>query len=86
VRVGPDRPERLRRGRPQRREAQVLVEDLERYQVVSNLVRNPRCPIAISLGLVPRLNPREMKALAVDRNVPEAVRKHAQKFIRQPGR
>lgn len=58
----------------------------KRYQVVSNLVRNPRCPIAISLGLVPRLNPREMKALAVDRNVPEAVRKHAQKFIRQPGR
>jgi hypothetical protein len=58
----------------------------KRYQVISNLVRNPRTPIAVSLGLVSRINPRDMKMLAVDRNVPEAVRKQAQKFVKQPGR
>jgi hypothetical protein len=58
----------------------------KRYQVVSNLVKNPRTPIAVSMGLVSRMNPRDMKSLTVDRNVPEAVRKQAQKFVRTPGR
>jgi hypothetical protein len=52
------------------------------YGVVSSLVRNPRTPLAISLGMVSRLNPRDIKSLSVDRNVPEAIRKHAQKFVR----
>jgi hypothetical protein len=52
------------------------------YGVVASLVRNPRTPLAISLGMVSRLNPKDIKALAVDRNVPEAIRKHAQKFVR----
>jgi len=56
----------------------------KRYAVVANLVKNPRTPLAVSLGLVSRLNPRDLKGLAFDRNVPEAVRKHAQKFTRQP--
>jgi hypothetical protein len=56
----------------------------KRYTVVSNLVRNPRTPIGIALTLVSRLNPRDLKGITVDRNVPEAVRKHAQKFVRQP--
>ena len=54
----------------------------KRYQVVANLVRNPKTPIGMSLNLVPRLNPRDIKNLTVDRNVPEVVRKHAQKFIK----
>jgi hypothetical protein len=56
----------------------------KRYGVIANLVRNPRTPIAISLGMVARLNPRDIKSVAVDRNVPEAIRKHAQRFIRAP--
>jgi len=52
------------------------------YGVVSSLVKNPRTPLAISLGMVSRLNPRDIKSLSVDRNVPEAIRKQAQKFIR----
>ena len=52
------------------------------YGVASSLVRNPRTPLAISLGMVSRLNPKDLKALAVDRNVPEAIRKQAQKFVR----
>jgi hypothetical protein len=54
----------------------------KRYGVVSNLVRNPRTPIGIALTFVPRLNPRDIKNLAFDRNVSEAVRKHAQKFVK----
>lgn len=52
------------------------------YGVVSSLVKNPRTPLAISLGMVSRLNPRDIKSLSVDRNVPEAIRKQAQKFVR----
>ena len=47
-------------------------------------MRNPRTPIGIALSLVPRLNPRDIKGLAVDRNVPEPVRKQAQKFVKAP--
>ena len=61
-------------------------EWVKKYAVVNNLVRNPRTPIGIALTLVPRLNPRDLKGLAVDRNVPETVRKHAQKFIKGPER
>jgi hypothetical protein len=54
----------------------------KRYPVVANLVRNPRTPIGIALSMVPRLNPRDIKGVALDRNVPEAVRKQAQKFVK----
>jgi hypothetical protein len=57
-------------------------EWMKRYGVVSNLVKNPRTPLAISLGLVSRLNPRDIKSLTVDRNVPEVIRKQAQKFVK----
>jgi hypothetical protein len=59
----------------------------KKYSVVANLVRNPRTPLAISLGMVSRLNPKDIKSLAFDRNVPDAIRKHAQRFIKtaQPG-
>lgn len=59
-------------------------EWVKRYVVVNNLVRNPRTPIGVSLTLVSRLNPKDIKSLAVDRNVPEPVRKHAQKFVKGP--
>ena len=55
----------------------------KRYGVVSNLVRNPRTPLALAIGMVSRLTPRDMKSIAVDRNVPEVIRKQAQKFVRQ---
>ena len=54
----------------------------KRYTVLNNLVRNPRTPVGIALGMVPRLNPRDIKGIAVDRNVPEPVRKQAQKFVK----
>jgi len=60
-------------------------EATKSYVVVNNLVRNPRTPIGVALNLVPRLNPRDLKGIVVDRNVPEAVRKQAQKFMKGPG-
>lgn len=51
--------------------------------VISNLVKNPRTPIGLSLTHLPRVNPRDMKLISVDRNVPEAIRKQALKFTRQ---
>jgi hypothetical protein len=54
----------------------------KRYGVISNLVKNPRTPLGVSIGLVSRLNPRDIKGLAVDRNVPEVIRKQAQKFLK----
>jgi len=56
----------------------------KRYGVVANLVRNPKTPVGISLGLVSRLNPRDIKGLTMDRNVPEVIRKQAQKFLKGP--
>jgi hypothetical protein len=56
----------------------------KRYAVCKNLVCNPRTPIGIALTLVPRLMPRDVKAISVDRNVPEPVRKQAQKFVKSP--
>jgi len=54
----------------------------KRYAVLSNLVKNPRTPIGISLAMVPRLNPKDIKQLSVDKNVPEVIRKAAQRFVR----
>jgi hypothetical protein len=54
----------------------------KKYTVLNNLVRNPRTPIGLALSMVPRLNPKDIKGVAVDRNVPEPVRKQAQKFVK----
>ena len=56
----------------------------KKYGVLSNLVKNPRTPLAISLNMVSRLNPRDIRNLSVDRNVSEVVRKQAQKFVKGP--
>jgi hypothetical protein len=54
---------------------------LKSYGVVLGLVKNPKTPPAISMQLLQRINERDMKMVAVDRNVPEAVRLAARKFI-----
>ncbi|HVR69469.1 MAG TPA: hypothetical protein VMT87_01380 [Vicinamibacteria bacterium] len=57
----------------------------KKYAVVANLVKNPRTPIGVSLSMVSRLNPRDIKGLTTDRNVPEVIRKQAQKFVKDKG-
>lgn len=54
---------------------------LKNYGVVIGLVKNPKTPPALSMQLLPRITERDMKMVAVDRNVPEALRLAARKFI-----
>lgn len=53
------------------------------YNVVASLVHNAKTPIAVSLGLMKRLNERDIKSLATDRNVPEPIRVAARKAFVQ---
>jgi hypothetical protein len=54
---------------------------LKNYGVVLGLVRNPKTPPAISMQLMQRLSEKDIKMLAVDRNVPEALRLIARKLM-----
>jgi hypothetical protein len=54
---------------------------LKNYGVAAALVRNPKTPSAISMHLLARLTERDIKMVAIDRNVPEAVRLAARKFV-----
>jgi hypothetical protein len=54
---------------------------LKNYGVMLGLVRNAKTPLAISMQLIQRLNERDQKMLAVDRNIPEALRLMARKLI-----
>lgn len=51
------------------------------YGVILSLVRNPKTPPGISLTLMSRLNDRDMKMLAMDRNIPEGLRLAARKYV-----
>jgi hypothetical protein len=52
---------------------------LKNYGIVTGLVKNPKTPPAISMQLLQRLSEKDVKMLAVDRNVPEALRMVARK-------
>ena len=56
---------------------------MKNYGVVAGLTRNPKTPPGISMHLVQRLNEKDLKMLSTDRNVPEAVRLAARKFLRK---
>ena len=47
------------------------------YTIMHNLVKNPRTPIANSMTLMTKMQVRDLSALAKNKNVPEAVRRHA---------
>ncbi|HEV7673063.1 MAG TPA: hypothetical protein VGQ12_00895 [Candidatus Angelobacter sp.] len=53
---------------------------LKLYPVVRNLVNNPRCPLDISLTLVKTLQVYDLKSLRHNKNVPDTIRKVAQKL------
>lgn len=57
-------------------------EWIGRYPVMKALVQNPRTPLAIAIKYVPRLAVRDMRDLAKDRNVPDAVRTMALRLYR----
>jgi hypothetical protein len=51
------------------------------YGVMLGLCRHPKTPPALSMQMVQRLTERDLKMLAIDRNVPEGLRLIARKFI-----
>jgi hypothetical protein len=53
---------------------------LKNYGVMLGLVKNPKTPPGMSMQLINRLNERDVKMLAVDRNIPEALRLVARKL------
>ena len=53
----------------------------KKYSVVTALVRNAKTPVGVSMTLLHRLVERDVKALSVDRNIPEVLRIAARKKI-----
>ena len=51
------------------------------YSIASALTRNPKTPPAISLRLLSRLSERDVKMIATDRNLPEAVRLASRRIL-----
>jgi hypothetical protein len=56
---------------------------MKAYVVMRALVNNPRAPIDVTMPLVGRMKDRDLKGLALNRNVPEVIRTLATKVIRQ---
>ena len=50
------------------------------YPIIHNLARNPRTPLPTAIGILPRLRDKDLKALAQNRNVSEAVRRQANRI------
>lgn len=55
------------------------------YPIIHHLVRNPRTPVAVSLPLLNRIFPKDLKGLTNNRNVPEVIRKTAQRLLKARG-
>jgi hypothetical protein len=55
----------------------------KKYNIIRNLVFNPRTPIDASLGLMKGLMTKDLKILTENKDVPEAVRKLAQRLFVQ---
>ena len=54
------------------------------YGVVAALAKNPKTPLGISLHLVQRLNDRDLKSVAMDRNLQEPLKLAVRKRIVSP--
>lgn len=56
---------------------------MRKYPIALALVRNPRTPIPIAVGLVPRMAVRDLRILRLDRNISDAVRTRANRLYHQ---
>jgi hypothetical protein len=55
---------------------------MKSYIVVKNLTKNPKTPLDVSLHLLPRLTPVDLKFLTGNKNIPETLRSTALKLQR----
>jgi len=53
----------------------------KKYAVVSALVNNPKTPVSISLGFIPRIPERDLAILEKSRNIPGPVRTAARNLL-----
>ncbi|HEV2290042.1 MAG TPA: hypothetical protein VGR81_13950 [Candidatus Acidoferrales bacterium] len=53
---------------------------MKNYTIVRNLASNSKTPLDISLRLLPRINPRDLKILSASKNIPETLRAMAAKM------
>jgi hypothetical protein len=56
---------------------------MKNYNVVKNLINNPRCPLDLSLTMVKNLQTNDLKALSMNKNVPETLKKVALKNFKE---
>lgn len=56
-------------------------EWMKKYVIVKALVRNPKTQPAMAMRLIPRLTLMDLRMLAKDKNVPEAVRIQARRVV-----
>jgi hypothetical protein len=55
------------------------------YPIIHNLARNPRTPMATAVHILPRIRSRDLKAISLNRNVSEAVRRQAYRLSEMRG-
>ncbi len=55
------------------------------YPIIHNLARNPRTPMATAVQILSRIRTKDLKAIAQNRNVSEAVRRQAHRLAEMRG-
>jgi hypothetical protein len=55
------------------------------YPIIHNLVRNPRTPLGSAMTILPRIYTKDLKTLSQNRNVSDAVRRHAVRLVNARG-
>jgi len=56
-----------------------------KYPIIHNLARNPRTPMATAVQILPRIRTKDLKAITLNRNVSEAVRRQAYRLSEMRG-
>jgi len=51
------------------------------YPIIHNLARNPRTPMATAVQILPRIQMKDLHALAENRNISEGVRRQAYRLV-----
>ncbi len=50
------------------------------YVIIHNLALNPRTPVGNAMNIIPRLQLRDLLGMSKNKNVPDAIRRHAQRI------
>lgn len=50
------------------------------YVIIHNLALNPRTPVGNAMNILPRLQLRDLLAMSKNKNIPDAIRRHAQRL------